>query len=105
MKNVIWTNNVCTVGGTCIHGYFDGIDLTFLLSLCPEGYFTPTFYCETLNSGGFKNPQELKKHKWHNNKTLFDVELGYYFTFMDNEGEKLIKYLKKKFPPFERNRR
>ncbi len=94
MKNVKWTDNVCTVGGTCIHGYFNLDDLKQLFGLCPNGDFTPTFYHEKLGAYGFS---ESDIDKMREIKGL-DQEFGYYFTFMEKDGGKLITFLKEKFP-------
>lgn len=100
MKNVRWSDNSCTVGGTCIHGFFNGPDLEKLLELCPEGNFTPTFYSEKFyRSGcGLSDIQHMKNVIYWNGKTLYDTENGYYFTFMENDGADLLEYLKTKFP-------
>lgn len=100
MKNVKWTDNICTVGGTCIHGYFNGDDLNILLKLCPTGTFTPTFSNEHLDDGGYRNTKLLKEIiiSRHESISLYDKEWGYYFIFMENEGNQLLGFLKKSYP-------
>lgn len=105
MKNVRWSDNVCTVGGTCIHGYFTVEDLRKLFELCPQGSFTPTFYHEKLGAYGFGpdvldkmveiGKEEIKKCLYY---PLHTHEWGYYFTFMEKDGEKLLSWLREKFP-------
>lgn len=100
MQRVRWTDNICTVGSTCIHGYFDGDDLTFLLSLCPNGSFTPTYYHERFPASGKSDPSCLKQLKFSNfsERSLYDTELGYYFDFTESEGHKLLNWLKERYP-------
>jgi len=97
MKNVKWTDNVCTVGGTCIHGYFNGADLTKLWQLCPSGHATPTFCHERLGPRGFgiELLDVLKSIKYFSsdNDVLYNKEYGYYFTFMEKDGDALLSYL------------
>jgi hypothetical protein len=62
MKNVRWSDNVCTVGGTCIHGAFTAEDLKQLFELCDDesATFTPTFYHARLGPCGYnRNGVEL----------------------------------------------
>jgi hypothetical protein len=97
MKNVRWPDNNCTVGGTCIHGFFTKADLEKLFELCPNGSFTPTFYHERLGPRGFskKDLPLLDTPYWHGDTTLLSAkEFGYYFTFMEHDGLGLIAYLK-----------
>lgn len=104
MKSVKWTDNVCTVGGTCIHGYFNHADLLQLLELCPEGDITNTFCCHELGMSGGKEfadrvkeigEAEAKKNGYH---PMHTHERGYYFTFMEKEGHKLMAWLKERYP-------
>ena len=46
MRNLVWSDNTCTVGWTSIHGLFTAEDMGWLASMQPSGHFTPTFYCE-----------------------------------------------------------
>jgi len=108
MKNVRWTDNACTVGGTCIHGFFNGDDLKKLFELCPSGHFTPTFYAEKFYRSGctLKDVDDMKKVPWgYPKSTLYDSEADYYFTFMECDGQKLLEFFKESFPMVRENRR
>lgn len=100
MKYVRWTDNVCTVGGTCIHGNFSGDDLKKLFELCPSGDFTPTFYNEKFYRSGctLKDVDDLKKVPCYPYTTLYNSECGYYFSFMERDGRALLEFLKELFP-------
>jgi hypothetical protein len=60
MNNVLWTNNICTVDWTCIHGTFTADELDEMFSLCPEGSIAPTFYHASLG-GGYSNTQRMRE--------------------------------------------
>jgi hypothetical protein len=107
MKNVRWSDNVCTVGGTCIHGYFTLEDLSQLFELCddPDATFTPTFYHERLGPCGFiQNDLESIRTLGEDEESrkvyspLHKGERGYYFTFMERYGERLLTWLKERYP-------
>jgi hypothetical protein len=106
MKNVRWTNNVCTVGGTCIHGYFTLDDLRQLFKLCPDASFTPTFYHEKLGAYGYSEQhldkvKEIGEAEAKRRRCMYPLhthEWGYYFTFMEKDGQALIKWLKERYP-------
>jgi hypothetical protein len=86
MKNLDWTNNICTVGWTCIHGYFTLAELKDLYGLHPEGNFSPTF--PGLNS---YSPEEMFKSI--EKQQIGDDERGYYFNLPWQGSEALVTFL------------
>jgi hypothetical protein len=107
MKRVRWTDNVCTVGGTCIHGYFTAEDLRWLFKLCPVGSFTPTFFHEKLPVAGLGLEdidtieiigEAEAKLPGICRYPLHTYEHGYYFTFQESDGGELLEELKRNYP-------
>lgn len=99
MNSVRWTDNVCTVGGTCIHGCFNATDLRLLFELCPTGTFTPTFFEPRLPVYGYgREGIDIIKGIGTRHGSLGDEERGYYFTFMESEGQALLTYLREHYP-------
>lgn len=43
MRRLIHSDNIGTVGWSCIQGHFNAEDMYFLEQMCPEGDFTPCF--------------------------------------------------------------
>lgn len=90
---------MCTVGGTSVHGYFTAADLMILFELCPSGSFTPTFYHEHLPAVGYgregiERVKVIESEYRHSSVDGF----GFYFTFMEADGEALLTYLRNKYP-------
>lgn len=86
MKNLDWSNNICTVGWTCIHGWFTLDELKQLIELHPEGSFSPTF--PGINS--YSRDDMFIAIK---NKGFADEEMGYYFNFPWKDSEALVTFL------------
>jgi hypothetical protein len=95
MRRVQWTDNILTEGVTCIHGYFTREDLNLLFELCPEGWLTQTFCCDLSVCGrGINDLKDFDKLNW----TGYVKEKGFYFSFEETKGIKLIEFLKQSFP-------
>ena len=86
LKNLDWSNNICTVGWTCIHGYFTLEELKQLSDLHPEGNFSPTF-------PGIDSYYRDDMFIDIKNKGLADKEMGYYFNFPWQGAEALVSFL------------
>lgn len=91
MERVRWPDNICTVGWTCIHGWFTRADVDILFGLCPTGSLTPTFYEPGLGTirRGELSRLDVVSYKWPH---------GFYFNFCEAEGEALLNYLRARFP-------
>jgi len=93
MKNLTWSDNLCTVGKTCIHGFFNYEDMLWLLQMCPSGTFTPTFY---------ELPEQWS-YSWktqngilYNMETIKEEQKGFYFNFNEKENQTLLVALRLK---------
>lgn len=82
MNHVRWSDNNCTVGGTCIHGRFTPNDMAWLLSMVPEGYFTNTFHEPEF---GWRRITPEKARE-----VCGEEERGYYFSFMEDEKSQAL---------------
>jgi hypothetical protein len=102
MKRVRWPDNILSEGYTCIHGYFTIKDIEQIFVLCPSGHFTPTFYEPKLVSSGHgkeivQNLRDMDTTR-HKRSSFKITEFGFYFTFPESEGQKLLDHLKEHFP-------
>lgn len=85
IQELQWSDNVCTVGWTCIHAYMVAADMRWLLERCPDGTFTPTFYRLAEEGGPVLTPEEAEK---------LEGPRGFYFNFpLDMRGEALLAEL------------
>jgi hypothetical protein len=86
MKNLTWSDNICTVGWTSVHARMQPKDMEWLQEMQPRGHFTPTFSppwsCECCPGAVRAFLGEFS-------------ERGYYFTFPeDKAGTALLVALK-----------
>ena len=86
MQNLDWSDNNCTVGSTCIHGYFVLPELKEIMGLQTECSITPTF--SGLNS---YRTSDLFADIERNN--LADQIRCYYVSFPWRGSEALILFL------------
>jgi len=86
MRNLDWSDNILTVGWTCIHGSFTLKELKQLYDLHPEGSFSPTF-------PGINNYSVDDMFAAIKKKGYADTEMGYYFNFPWQGSEALITFL------------
>ncbi len=86
MRRIRWSDNICTVGWTCIHAFMNAEDMHHLLAFCPEGTFSIT----SLSPWGVWKPATPQRHTEH----FGEKTMSYYFRFPeDDRGTQLIRYL------------
>ena len=87
MKQVTHSDNLCTVGMTCITALMDANDMRALLKLCPDGNFTPCF----CSRPRIDTPEKLEYcHRWRKERDCG----AFYFNFNeDAQGKNLLKLL------------
>jgi hypothetical protein len=90
MQQLRWTNNICTVDWTCLHGSFTVEELDQMFLLCPSGSCTPTFYHEKLG-GGFSSTKRIKE-------VGLTGEQSYYFSFPLSQIKPLFVWLALTYP-------
>lgn len=86
MKRVTHSDNLCTVGKTCLTALMSPEDMYALKEVCPDGDFTPCF-CRPSNSGTrIDSPNKLRTSS---------MKVGiFYFNFNeDRAGKRLLKLL------------
>ena len=98
MKSLRWSDNICTVGWTCIHAWMNYEDMEWLHSMHPEGTFTPTFFPPSVfNRHTKRNTASwLEAMKDFKGSRLYaQTILGFYFNFPEDErGKALLVALK-----------
>jgi len=92
MERVTWSDNICSVGWTCIHGYFTPSDLEWLLKQVPKGHLTPTYYSQL----PIRWTPETVRERWGNDPR------SYYFSFPEAEGTTLLVALRIRGFPLQR---
>lgn len=95
-SRVKWSDNLCTVGWTCIHGWFSPDELRRLASECPDGDFTPTFYVPHDAGGPVTTPEALDRYLSRRKVSpgIRQRSAPFYFNFpRDAAGEKLLASL------------
>lgn len=86
MKDLKWSDNVCTVGWTCVHAGFTPAQMNDLKTLCPKGDFTVTFLSDFPIRSAKDAEKHLKTHPYSNGVIYT------YFTFpLDKNGVSLLK--------------
>lgn len=94
-SRVTWSDNICQVGWTCIHGWFSPDEMRRLASDCPAGDFTPTFYVPHDAGGPVYTPEAL--HRYLSTRRVAAMRqrsAPFYFNFpRDASGEKLLASL------------
>ena len=86
MYSLRWTNNLCTVGWTCLHGSFTPDELDTMLKYCPSGSFTPTFSHERLAACGHSNTARVRE-------VGIKESQGYYFNFPLTQAKPLFVWI------------
>ncbi|TXT66009.1 MAG: hypothetical protein BAJALOKI3v1_50006 [Promethearchaeota archaeon] len=91
MRHLSFSDNCCTVGWTSIHASMSYEDMKDLLSKCPKGRFSNTFFCRTSIYTIEQYAEYLNERCCHG--THNDVpELPFYFTFpLDDDGIRLLR--------------
>jgi hypothetical protein len=94
-SRVTWSDNLCTVGSTCIHGWFAPDEMRRLLAECPDGTFTPTFYIEHDKGGPVTSPEALERYLASRRVSyMAQRSAPFYFNFpRDAAGERLLQAL------------
>lgn len=88
MKRITHSDNLCTVGWTCINALMTADDMRALLRRCPDGSFTQCFYAgnKTINTPD-KAKVYLEKRGWQGHG-------NFYFNFKeDDRGQALLDEL------------
>jgi hypothetical protein len=87
MKYLNWSDNVCTIGWTSIHGVMNADDMEWMGKMHPAGHFTPTFFSRW-SWNHTVTPERIREH-------CGDESRGFYFTFPEDErGQALLTALK-----------
>lgn len=83
MRRLVWSDNIGTVGWTCVWGVFSADDMDFLLSICPNGSFSPTNF----STRNCTTPDRLRSSAYS--------EISSYFNFrLDEDGKTLLMLLR-----------
>jgi hypothetical protein len=84
-----FSDNICTVGWTCIHGYITPDEMQMLKSSCPRGDFHVTF----LPDKSINNADEARAY-FQRNPYSVSGKLPMYFDFpLDGNGARLLRQL------------
>lgn len=87
-----WSDNICTVGYTCIHGAFTPDRMREILSECPSGRFIQTGLYEYKT---ISTPEEAEEYvKWYNARNSYYKiqQVRFYFDFpLDQNGIKFLQ--------------
>lgn len=96
MKHLKHSNNLCTVGWTCIYAMLTPDEMRELLVICPQGTFSPTWYQwgkDILTPDQFEAwiEKENAKRKKRGHYSSLMESMGFYFNFpRDEAGETLL---------------
>lgn len=87
-----WSDNICTVGYTCIHGTFTPDRMREILSECPSGRFIQTSLYEYKT---ISTPEEAEEYvKWYNSRNSYYKiqQVRFYFDFpLDQNGIQFLQ--------------
>lgn len=87
MIRLEWTDNLCTVGWTCIHARLTPDDIDYLMSKCPKGHIHQTFLGD--GNATLKTSDDVRKYLKKEQYTL-----PFYFDFpLNTDGIKFLKEL------------
>ncbi len=92
MLKIDHSDNICTVGWTCIWASMTPEDMQYLLDDCPRGRFIPTFYDP--DRQGYRWTPELLRESLKEIQSKWIKSRGFYFDFpIDDQGVELLKSL------------
>lgn len=85
LQNVKWSDNICTVGWSCIHAHgWDQVPVEAAKLLCPKGFFTPTSYVDGDERRSYQEHHIAQTDKY--GAPFYVLYRGAYFNFPLDRG-------------------